>query len=316
MPEWRFGAVLGEVYIVPATLRSESGVGGESGLGSRTSNFRYSFLFLPRDKRQAIQSVYAFARRGDDVVDGDLTPEAAAYQLALHREALDRCYSQPDQPEGGSGLSGLPQNARAEFRALADSIRRYSIPRQHFDDLILGFEMDLRGTCYRTFDDLAVYCYRVAATIGLIAIQIFGYRNPRTREYAVKLGTALQLVNILRDLHSDARRGRVYLPQEELERFGVQAEQLAQGPYSAPFARLMSFQCERALRYFESARRLLPPEDRRSMVAAEIMAAIYWRLLQLIRQRGYNVFGERVRLSRSVKLWTAFSVYLGAEWHK
>jgi len=250
------------------------------------------------------------------VADGDLAPEAAAYQLTLHRQALDRCYSPPDRPETRARLSGLPENAKAEFRALADCIHRYSIPRQHFDDLILGFEMDLRRTRYRTFDELAVYCYRVAATIGLIAIQIFGYRNPQTREYAVKLGTALQLVNILRDLRSDARRGRLYLPQEELERFGVQPEQLAQGRYDASLARLMSFQCQRALDYFESARRLLPPEDRRSMVAAEIMAAIYWRLLRLIRQHGQNVFGERVRLSRSAKLWTAFSVYLGAEWHK
>ena len=299
-----------------ATLSSASGIEVGSGLGSRTSNFRYSFLFLPRDKRRAIQSVYAFARRGDDLADGDLTPESAARQLAVHRHALDLCYSQPARAESGSGLSELPENAKAEFRALADCIHRYSIPRQHFDDLLLGFEMDLRGTCYRTFDDLAVYCYRVAATIGLIAIQIFGYRNPQTREYAVKLGTALQLVNILRDLQSDARRGRVYLPQEELERFGVQPEQLAEGRYNAPFADLMSFQCERALHYFESARRLLPPEDRRSMIAAEIMAAIYWRLLRLIRQQGPNVFGEGVRLSRTAKLWTAFSVYVGAEWHK
>jgi phytoene synthase len=260
--------------------------------------------------------VYAFARRTDDVADGGLTPEAAAYQLALHREALDRCYLQPNQPETGPHLSGLPENAKAEFRALADCIHRYSIPRQYFDDLMLGYEMDLGGTCYRTFDDLAVYCYRVAGTIGLIAIQIFGYSNPQTREYAVKLGTALQLVNILRDLQSDARRGRVYVPQEELERFGVQPSELADGSYSAPFAALMSFQYDRALSCFESARRLLPSEDRRSMVAAEIMAAIYWRLLRLIRQRGYNVFGERVRLSRSVKLWTALSVYLGTEWHK
>jgi 15-cis-phytoene synthase len=283
---------------------------------TRTSNFHYSFLFLPRDKRQALQSVYAFARRGDDVADEEMTLEAAARQLALHRKALDHCYSQLGRPEESSVLSELSENGRAEFRALAGSIRRYSIPRQHFDDLMLGFEMDLAGTRYRTFEDLAVYCYRVASTIGLIAIEIFGYRNPRTREYAVKLGTALQLVNILRDLESDARRARVYVPQEELERFGVQPEQLADGRYSAPFARLMAFQCERALDYFESARRLLPPEDRRSMIAAEIMAAIYWRLLRLIQRRAYNVFGERVRLSRPAKLWTALSVYLGAEWHK
>ncbi len=271
---------------------------------------------MPRDKRRAIQSVYAFARRGDDVADGDLTSEAAARQLTLHREALDRCYSQQQQQEFSAGFSELPGDAKTEFRVLAECIHRYSIPRRHFDDLLLGLEMDLGGARYRTFDDLAVYCYRVAATIGLISIEIFGYRNPQTREYAVKLGTALQLVNILRDLQSDARRGRVYLPEEELERFGVQPEQLAEGSYSRPFVNLVSFQCERARHYFDSARRLLAPEDRRSMVAAEIMAAIYWRLLRLIRRRGYNVFGDRVQLSRTAKLWTALSVYLGAEWHK
>ncbi len=260
--------------------------------------------------------MYAFARRGDDVADGDLTPEAAALQLALHREALDRCYSQSEWREVSPGLSELPGDANAEFRALAQCIHRYSIPRQHFHDLIFGLEMDLRGARYRTFDDLAVYCYRVAATIGLIAIEIFGYKNPQTREYAVKLGTALQLVNILRDLQSDARRGRVYLPQEELERFDVHPEQLADGNYSTAFVNLMSFQCGRARNYFEMARRLLAPEDRRSMMAAEIMAAIYWRLLRLIRHRGYNVFGDRVRLSHTTKLWTALSVYLGVGWHK
>ena len=280
------------------------------------SNFHYSFLFLPRNKRRAIRSVYAFARRGDDVADGNLTPDAATRQLALHREALDRCYSQPECFEAPHGLAELPGDAEADFKALAECIHRYSIPRQHFDDLILGLEMDLAGTRYRTFDDLADYCYRVAGTIGLISIEIFGYRNPQIREYAVKLGTALQLVNILRDLQPDAQRGRVYLPQEELERFGVRPQELADGTYATTFVNLMSFQCDRARHYFDLARRSLAPEDRRSMVAAEIMAAIYWQLLKLIWHRAYNVFGERLRLSRATKFWTALSVYLGAEWYK
>lgn len=288
-----------------------------SGKASRASNFRYSFFFLPADQRRAIESVYAFARRGDDVADdGKLAAEAAAHQLALHRQALDRCYSAPGWQEASPGLSELPDNAQADFHALTASIRRYRIPRQFFDELMLGLEMDLAGACYRTFDDLAVYCYRVAGTIGLISIEIFGYRNPQTREYAMKLGTALQLVNILRDVQSDARCGRVYLPQEELDQFGVTAKELAEGAYTDSFVQLMSFQCQRARRYFDSARQLLPREDRRSMVAAEIMAAIYWRLLRRIEQRAYNVFGERVRVSRPEKLWTALAVYLGAEWHK
>lgn len=302
--------------ILPVVPVSESGVEVPSRVSSKTSSFHYSFLFLPRDKRRAIESVYAFARRGDDVADGDLPPEIAARQLALQRKALDSCYSAPEWQEVSPGLSELPPEAKADFRALARCIHRYSIPRRHFDELMLGLEMDLVGARYRTFDDLAVYCYRVAATIGLISIEIFGYRNPQTREYAVNLGTALQLVNIMRDLQSDAQRGRLYLPEEELDQFGVQPEQLANGTYSQGFVNLMSFQGERARHYFASARRLLSPEDRHSMVAAEIMAAIYWRLLKLIQQRGYNVFGERARLSRTAKLWTALSVYLGTEWHK
>jgi phytoene synthase len=269
---------------------------------STVTNFYYSFVFLPREKRRAIESVYAFARRGDDIVDSDLEPERAAEEMARYREALDDCYA--------------GRAATSELRALAQSVARFQIPRQPFEDLILGLEMDLSVTRYDTFEDLALYCYRVASTIGLIAIEIFGYRNPRTRDYAVNLGMALQLVNILRDLESDARRGRLYLPREDLERFGVRPGELLAGSYNDPVIELMQFECDRARHYFDLARQMLPPEDRRSMVAAEIMAAIYWRLLRLIQERRYNVFGKRVRLSRPLKFWTALSVYLGAEWHK
>ena len=269
---------------------------------STVTNFYYAFVFLPREKRRAIEAVYAFARRGDDIVDSDLEPERAAEEMARYREALDDCYA---------GRAATP-----ELRALAQSVARFKIPRQPFEDLILGLEMDLSVTRYDTFEDLALYCYRVASTIGLIAIEIFGYRNPRTRDYAVNLGMALQLVNILRDLESDARRGRLYLPREDLERFGVRPGELLAGSYNDPVIELMQFECDRARHYFDLAREMLPPEDRRSMVAAEIMAAIYWRLLRLIQERRYNVFGKRVRLSRPLKFWTALSVYLGAEWHK
>jgi phytoene synthase len=266
------------------------------------TNFYYSFVFLPREKRRAIEAVYAFARGGDDIVDSGLEPERAAEEMARYREALDDCYA---------GRAATP-----ELRDLAQSVARFKIPRQPFEDLILGLEMDLSVTRYDTFQDLAIYCYRVASTIGLIAIEVFGYRNPRTRDYAVNLGMALQLVNILRDLESDARRGRLYLPREDLERFGVRPGELLAGSYNDPIIELMQFECDRARHYFDLARQMLPPEDRRAMVAAEIMAAIYWRLLRLIQKRRYNVFGKRVRLSRPLKFWSALSVYLGAEWHK
>jgi phytoene synthase len=176
--------------------------------------------------------------------------------------------------------------------------------------------MDLAGARYETFDDLSVYCYRVASTIGLIAIEIFGYTDLRTRDYAVNLGKALQLVNILRDIQSDARRGRTYLPRQDLEQFGVRFAELLSGAYRDPFIELMQFECDRARHFFSAARQFLPPQDRRAMVAAEIMAAIYWRLLGRIQERGYNVFGKRVRLPALQKLWIATSVYLGAEWQR
>ena len=271
----------------------------------RLTNFYYSFVFLPPQKRRAIEAVYAFARRGDDLVDSGLAPDEAGRQMVRYRKALEACYAEP-----GAALEDV------ELAALAESIREFKIPRQPFEDLILGLEMDLNGARYETFDDLLLYCYRVASTIGLIAIEIFGYTNPSTRDYAVNLGQAMQLVNILRDIQSDAQRGRIYLPREDLEQFGVRPGELLSGVCKDSFIELMQFQCDRARHFFSLARQLLPLQDRRSMVAAEIMAATYWRILGRIQKRRYNVFGKRVRLRAPEKLWIALSVYLGAEWHK
>ncbi len=284
---------------------------------SGVTNFYYSFLFLPREKRQAIEAVYAFARRGDDIVDSDLPAQDAARELALYRESLDACYA---EESAASRPSASRFAGDASLRALSEAVHRFKISRQYFDDLILGLEMDLpadgKGVRYETFDDLAVYCYRVAGAIGQMAIEIFGCRNPHAREYAKNLGQALQLVNILRDVQSDAQRGRIYLPMEDLEQFGVRPEGLAKGEYTSGFVELMQLECDRARNAFDRARIELAQEDRRSMIAAEIMAAIYWRLLKRIQARAYNVFGERVHISKPVKLWTALSVYLGADWHK
>jgi 15-cis-phytoene synthase len=272
---------------------------------ARVTNFYYAFVFLPREKRVAIEAVYAFARRGDDVADSGLPPAEAATALACYRRALDTCYAQD-----------ASQLDSPELHALAEAIKRFNIPRQPFDDLILGLEMDLTGARYETFEELSLYCYRVASTIGLICIEIFEYQNPLTREYAVNLGKALQMVNILRDIEADAQRGRVYLPQEDLDRFGARPAQLLAGTYDDSFIELMQFECDRALDFFKQARAILPPEDRKSMKAAEIMASIYWGILKRIQKRNYNVFGKRVRVPRPIKLWTAFTVYLGAEWQK
>lgn len=276
---------------------------------SKATNFYYSFLFLPEAKRRAIEAVYAFARGSDDATDLHSGEAAARREVERYRELLAACYQ--------NDASRLTTPA---LRALAESIRQFRIPRQPFEDLLLGFEMDLRmdhsSGGYRTFEELEVYCYRVASTIGLIAIEIFGYRNPLTRDYAVNLGKALQMVNILRDVHSDARRGRVYLPQDDLARFGLDPARLADGCYNERFVELMRFEAARARGFFELARRGLPPEDRRSMEAAEIMGAIYWRLLREIERNGYRVFDGKIALSRPRKLWTAIRVYCGADWHK
>jgi 15-cis-phytoene synthase len=275
---------------------------------SRTTNFYYSFLFLSPERRRAIEAVYAFARRGDDAVDAARSPVYAARQLDQYRKDLDVCYGDQSSSLG----DGLP----AELEALREAVQRFRIPRRHFDELILGFEMDLNGTRYATVDELSLYCYRVASTIGLIAIEIFGYQNPRTRDYAINLGMALQFVNILRDLGNDARRGRVYIPQGDLERFQVPVQALLEGHASGHLNELVEFEAGRARNYFKCAREALPAEDRHSMLPAEIMAAIYWRLLGRIARGDCNVFGQRAALSRPLKLWTALSVYLGTEWFR
>ena len=283
---------------------------------SHATNFYYSFMFLPPEKRTAIEAVYSFARRGDDVTDGELSPDDVRRGIERYRETLEACYSPYIlTSQGRPRFENQPS-----LRALCEAIRRYNIPRQYFEELILGLEMDMRmdlgELSYETFDDLALYCSRVAGAIGLIAIEIFGYRNPQTKEYARNMGQALQLVNILRDIQSDARRGRIYLPREDLDEFGIRPGALSEGDCTSSFVELMQFEADRARSAFAAARRCLAPEDRRSMIVAEIMGAIYWNLLKAIQARAYNVFGERVRLSRPQKLWTAVSVYLGAEWQK
>jgi 15-cis-phytoene synthase len=267
------------------------------------TNFYYSFLFLPREKRRAIEAVYAFARRGDDISDGGLLPARAAEELALYRSDLASCYT-----------DGTTQRNDPALNALAETIQRFKIPRKCFEDLTLGLEMDLKGTHYRTAEDLLLYCYRVAGTIGLISMEIFGYQNPRARDYAVNLGTALQLVNILRDLKADGENGRIYLPDEDLDRFGIKPGDILSRKYTDSFIELMQFESDRARSYFQRARQALAAEDKPSMLAAEIMGAIYWQVFKRIQKRCYNVFGERIRLPRPQKLWVALKVYMGIEW--
>ena len=259
------------------------------------SNFYYSFLFLAKEKREAMYAVYAFCRSVDDIADGQASGADKQRLLDEWRREIDRCYQ---------GTPGHPITVR-----LAQSMQRFPIPKEHFEELIAGVEMDLTQHRYPTFRELYEYCYRVAGVVGLMCIEIFGYRNPKAKDYAVNLGVALQLTNILRDVHVDAERGRIYLPQDELARFGYTEEELLRGSYTPTFVELMRFSAARARRYFQNARELLAAEDRRSLVAAEIMGAIYSKLLEAIEASGYHVFDRTITLPTIHKLWIALSVW-------
>lgn len=255
------------------------------------SNFFWSFVFLDSDRRDAIFAAYAFARHTDDIVDDAPSPEAASQRLAVWREDLDACYT-------GSPRSDITQ-------ALHPVVQKYEIPKSYFEELIAGVEMDLGTTRYATFEDLQTYCYRVASVVGLICIEIFGYTDPRTKEYATNLGLALQLTNILRDVGEDAERGRIYLPLDDLERFGCTEENILDQRYDDAFRSMMAFQCDRARSYYGRAADNLSDVDRGSMFPAETMGRIYRAILDKIERKAYDVFSGRVTISSAWKVGIA-----------
>ncbi|HEX9427312.1 MAG TPA: presqualene diphosphate synthase HpnD [Candidatus Polarisedimenticolia bacterium] len=260
------------------------------------SSFHYSFGLLPRDQRRGIEAVYAFCRAVDDLADeGAVEPARAAALLRLHRDEIGRCY------DGAPTLTVT--------RALQEWIRRFAIPRAPFDDLLDGVEMDLTTTRYAGFDDLKLYCYRVASTVGLICVAIFGCRDPRSPAYAVELGIALQLTNILRDIKSDAARGRIYLPADEMRAFGYSETELLAGRNTPAYLALMRHQVARAERQFEIAARSLPEEDRPRLVAAEVMGAIYRRLLRRIADDPGQVFEGRITVPRLTQVAVALRAW-------
>jgi phytoene synthase len=257
---------------------------------ARKTSFYYSFLVLPAHQRQAIIAVWDFCRAVDDAVD-EAPPssgDAGAGRTAVHfwRDELARCFDAqvPSTPQG---------------RALQPWIAQFSLPRQAFEDVIDGVAMDLDTTRYPTFADLFEYCRRVASAVGLICIRIFGCVNPRASEYALNLGVALQLTNILRDVKSDLDRGRVYLPLEDLSACGCSVDDLAAGVTTDAVRRVIEFECGRAHDFYRKAAAALPPEDRRRLVAAEIMRAVYFETLRRIERNGYHVFGSSMRVPRA-----------------
>ena len=267
------------------------------------SNFFYSFLFLPTQKREAIIDVYAFCRAVDDVVDEGAVAEHA---ISHPQDLLDQLHEWRREIE--ALYAGRP--TRTVTRRLANTLERYPMPIEYFRELITGCEMDIFHTRYATFDELNQYCYRVASITGLMCIEIFGYRDRQTRDYAINLGVALQLTNILRDIKEDARRGRVYLPQEDLIRFGYCDRELEAEIVDDRFRALMKFECERPRGYYQRAAELLPAMDRPNLAAAITMGRIYYRLLEQIERFGYDVFSRSIHLHRPERLLIAFSEWV------
>jgi phytoene synthase len=277
---------------------------------SRDTSFYYSFLVLPQRKRHAIIAVWDFCRAVDDAVD-EVVPEdewkggltAAAKEKASQHMAGWRT-------ELAAVYGGSPQSPQG--RALQPFVTEFNLPRAQFEALIDGVEMDLDHATYPTFAALSEYCHRVASAVGLICLEIFGYRDPRAREYANSLGMALQLTNIIRDVAVDLRRGRVYLPAEDLARFGVTVEAFEAGRVTPAVKELLRYECGVARTYYKQAAQQLPAVDRRSLVAAEIMAAIYFEILRRIERSGYDVFSARIRVPRPHRAAIALRVWLRA----
>ena len=275
------------------------------------SNFFYSFSLLPRDERKALQSVYEFCRYTDDLVDEDLPLELPGIdikkELALEKKRIRLDWWRTEVDNCYSGTSKHPI-----LRNLYKVILRFKIPKQYFQTLIDGVEMDLVKNRYETFEDLKEYCYAVASIVGLITIEIFGYKFERTKEYAIDLGIALQMTNILRDVKKDASMGRIYLPKEDMKRFGVSEQDILSGNYNLPFINLMRFEVERARSYYKAARMRLGKGERFTLFAAQIMDAIYFRLLRKIELAEYNVFQKRITVSAPHKLFIAFRFWFSS----
>jgi 15-cis-phytoene synthase len=262
------------------------------------SSFYYSFLFLPPERRRAITALYAFCRDVDDVVDECADPQVAAAKLAWWRS------------EVVSLFAGKPQHPVT--RALVPAVEQFGVTAQGLNEIIDGMEMDLTQSRYLDWPGLERYCHRVAGVVGVLSAGIFGYRDPRTLDYAHDLGVAFQLTNIIRDVGEDARKNRIYLPMEDLKRFNVTAADILSARESEAFSRLMAFEAERARAFYKRAADALPEADRRAQRPGLVMAAIYRTLLREIERDGFRVLKQRIALTPIRKLWIAWRTWIAA----
>lgn len=256
------------------------------------SSFYYSFLFLTPEQRKAITALYAFCREVDDVVDECNDPDIAITKLQWWRNEIKNLFgNQPQHPV---------------TKALEPHIKTFNLAQEYFQEIIDGMEMDLTQVSYPTFKDLSLYCYRVASAVGLLSVEIFGYEDRNTVKYAHHLGMAFQLTNILRDIHEDLMRGRIYMPEDEMKKFGVSTQDLRHPETNNQLRELLNFQVKRARGYYQSAFEHLPDCDRYNQRCGIIMAEIYLKLLDEIERDNYKVLEHRIRLTPLRKLWIAW----------
>lgn len=264
---------------------------------SSKTNFLYSFSLLPKDKFEAINTVYAFCRQTDDIVDNENdTAEIKFGKIRQWRNEFEQSL------KGSSNYALLNQVNRI--------IKKFNIPVEPFFELIKGMEADLQVSRYKDFNTLYQYCFRAAATVGLMCIEIFGYKTESAKQYAVNLGIALQLTNILRDVKFDALNGRIYLPEEDMKKFGYTEDDLMNFRYNESFVELMKYECKRAREYFEKANDAFAKEDRKQLFPARIMQKIYFNILEKIEKMNYNVFSKKAKVSKLKKLYYTFGVYV------
>ena len=260
------------------------------------SSFYYAFNLLPEEKRDAMNTVYAFCRKTDDIIDeGSDTDEVKYEKLRKWRIELEKAFSS--------------QSDYILLNKLGNTIHKFNIPYEPFFELLKGMEMDLQNKRYLTFDDLRLYCYRVASTVGLMCIEIFGYKHKSAKEFAVNLGIALQLTNILRDIKKDSLKGRIYLPQEDLKQFSYTEDDVFKQQYDQRFINLMKYEVDRAEKFFKIATENLDLDDKKAMFAARAMQHIYKRLLEKIIDSEYNIYQKNIRVSSFEKVGISLGVW-------
>jgi phytoene synthase len=277
-------------------------------------NFYYAFRTLPSKRRRAIYAAYAFCRLCDDIADGDTSIEEKRRRFAQTRERLaDSLALDASDASGAPGDDGVTRNSLPhEFVALQDATVKFGIPPSYYEEVIRGVESDLVKNRFESFEELKDYCYKVASVVGLICIEVFGYEDESAKEYAVDLGLAMQLTNILRDLKEDAAGDRIYIPQDEMARFGYSEDELKRGVINDSYRELIAFQVERARAYYASSSRLFALVSAESRACPRGLHAAYQALLDRIESSGYDVFSRRIGLSLTEKLLIAGRLWVGS----